>query len=260
MSQRWAVWFDVSGDVRFLSHHDLVRVMERAAARAKLPVRHSQGFNPRPRLSLVLPRPVGVASRCEVMVIDFDADLPVAQPFQAVRAQAGKPVPPGTAGETPATLPDWAAALGRQLPPGLAVGRAHPLPPGRQPQSEQVTYAMELDSDEAAAVAARLKELDRQPSWPVRRQRHGAPPEAARDIDLRPLVRALDLAGTTLTFTLATGPSGSARCGEVLSLLPLSGAAAGPAGGAEAASPGVARLTRTLLTLTSAAGDKESTE
>jgi len=48
-----------------------MRLMARAAARASLPLKHSQGFNPRPRLALVPPRPVGVASRCELMVIQL---------------------------------------------------------------------------------------------------------------------------------------------------------------------------------------------
>ncbi|MHC4716562.1 MAG: TIGR03936 family radical SAM-associated protein, partial [Planctomycetota bacterium] len=71
MSGHWGVWFTVTGDPRFLSHHDLMRLMARAAARAGMPLKHSAGFNPRPKLSLVLPRPVGVASRCELMAVQL---------------------------------------------------------------------------------------------------------------------------------------------------------------------------------------------
>jgi uncharacterized protein (DUF2344 family) len=42
----------VEGDLRFLSHHDCLRAMERLAARARLPVRYTQGFNPRIKMSI----------------------------------------------------------------------------------------------------------------------------------------------------------------------------------------------------------------
>ncbi len=64
--QRILVQFSVRGDVRFVSHHDLMRVLGRAARRAGLPVAMSEGFNPRPRISLLLARGVGVASDAEL--------------------------------------------------------------------------------------------------------------------------------------------------------------------------------------------------
>ena len=65
--EKWAFEFSVTGDLRFISHRDTVRVFQRALARAALPVAYSEGFNPHPRLSLPLPRAVGVASEAELM-------------------------------------------------------------------------------------------------------------------------------------------------------------------------------------------------
>ncbi|GAF87148.1 unnamed protein product, partial [marine sediment metagenome] len=61
--ERWVFGYDVDGDLRFISHHDMLRLFARSLARAALPVRFSEGFNPHPRLSIPLPRPVGVASQ-----------------------------------------------------------------------------------------------------------------------------------------------------------------------------------------------------
>ena len=75
MPQKWAIELSVEGDLRFLSHHDMMRAMERLVCRAKLPLKYTQGFNPRPVLSLSLPRPVGVASRAELLVVTLEEDL-----------------------------------------------------------------------------------------------------------------------------------------------------------------------------------------
>ncbi|MBN1844663.1 MAG: DUF2344 domain-containing protein, partial [Sedimentisphaerales bacterium] len=51
-SEDVALWFDVEGDLRFLSHRDTLRCWQRALTRATVPLRYSQGFNPHPRLVL----------------------------------------------------------------------------------------------------------------------------------------------------------------------------------------------------------------
>ena len=61
--------FRIGGSLRFLSHAETVKVFQRACVRAGLKIRYSQGFNPRPRLSLPLPRPVGVASDDELLCL-----------------------------------------------------------------------------------------------------------------------------------------------------------------------------------------------
>ncbi|MBI4580945.1 MAG: DUF2344 domain-containing protein, partial [Planctomycetes bacterium] len=68
---RIAIRFAVQDDVRFISHHDTMRMFERALARTDLPVRFSEGFNPRPKLSLPLPRPVGIATTADVLVVEL---------------------------------------------------------------------------------------------------------------------------------------------------------------------------------------------
>ena len=72
MDERWVFTFSVTGDLRFISHRDTLRLLQRAVARADLPVRFSEGYNPHPRIAIPLPRPVGVASDDEAVVIEFE--------------------------------------------------------------------------------------------------------------------------------------------------------------------------------------------
>ena len=51
----------------YISHLDLMAVMQRAFARADLPLKFSEGFNPHPQISILLPLSVGTASICELM-------------------------------------------------------------------------------------------------------------------------------------------------------------------------------------------------
>jgi len=62
--------FEKTGNAVWISHLDLMRLFQRAFKRAGLPLTHTQGFNPRPSVSIALPLSVGVESRCELL--DFD--------------------------------------------------------------------------------------------------------------------------------------------------------------------------------------------
>lgn len=64
--------FEKTGRGVWISHLDLMRLFQRAFKRAGLPLTHTQGFNPRPSVSIALPLSVGVESICELL--DFDLD------------------------------------------------------------------------------------------------------------------------------------------------------------------------------------------
>lgn len=68
--------FEKAGNARYISHLDLMRVFQRAFKRAGLPLTHTQGFNPRPSVSIALPLSLGVESRCELL--DFELEHPCA--------------------------------------------------------------------------------------------------------------------------------------------------------------------------------------
>ena len=53
--------------MRFVSHLDMMRFMQRAAARAGLPLWRTEGFNPRPYITFALPLSLGFESSYEIM-------------------------------------------------------------------------------------------------------------------------------------------------------------------------------------------------
>lgn len=91
--------FAKRGRMRFLSHRDVARSFERAVRRAAVPVAHSHGFNPHPRLSWIGAAPTGAASEAEYVEIGLT-----------------RPVDPG----------EVARALDAALPDGLDVLAAAP--------------------------------------------------------------------------------------------------------------------------------------
>lgn len=68
--------FEKKGNAVWISHLDLMRLFQRAFKRAGLPLTHTQGFNPRPSVSIALPLSVGIESSCELLDFDLDGELP----------------------------------------------------------------------------------------------------------------------------------------------------------------------------------------
>ena len=64
--------FEKTGNAVWISHLDLMRLFQRAFKRAGLQLKHTQGFNPRPSVSIALPLSVGVESNCELLEFDLD--------------------------------------------------------------------------------------------------------------------------------------------------------------------------------------------
>jgi len=62
--------FEKTGNAVWISHLDLMRLFQRAFKRGGLPLTHTQGFNPRPSVSIALPLSVGASSHCELL--DFN--------------------------------------------------------------------------------------------------------------------------------------------------------------------------------------------
>ena len=67
--------FEKKGIAIWSSHLDLMRLFQRAFKRAGLPLTHTQGFNPRPSVSIALPLSVGVESDCELLDFDLDGEI-----------------------------------------------------------------------------------------------------------------------------------------------------------------------------------------
>jgi radical SAM-linked protein len=159
--QRIRLRFAKRGRLRFLSHRDVARSFERAVRRAGLPVAHSHGFSPHPRLSWVGAAPTGTASEAEYVELGLTRHV------------------------EPAAL---AAALDAALPDGLdVVAAAVAEPPALADRIDAGRWVLELPGVEPAALRDAVAALLAQESLVVER----VTPSGRRKIDVRAaLVRA----------------------------------------------------------------------
>ena len=66
------VTFSKTGDMAFISHLDMMRLFQRAARRACLPVTMTQGFSPHLKISITRALKLGVESSAEEAVFHMD--------------------------------------------------------------------------------------------------------------------------------------------------------------------------------------------
>ncbi|MEQ8765499.1 MAG: TIGR03936 family radical SAM-associated protein [Planctomycetota bacterium] len=186
--------FSKRGEMRFVSNLDVQRVFEQAFRRAGIPMRFSEGYHPRPRMSMGPALPLGIESDCE-----------------SLRLQLQEPVPPE----------ELAERLNANLPEGLEV-RVDPsdrLPSGEDQAIEEYDISLPGGPDSLEAARRRLGES---PLELVRETPKGRRIEVALHRDLIEVSND----GTSLRITLRTGP-GHARIRDVLDAIghPLGGTA-----------------------------------
>ena len=155
----------VCGDLRFASHHDMMRVVERTLLRAKLPLRYTQGFSPRAILSLAFPRPVGVATKCDLLVTVLDS---------------------------PVLRDHLLESANRRCPEGLRFVDAKPLKTKATPTPVECTYEIPVPSDKVRQVAHAVENFSTACTYPVQRtkppKRRGRREASTRTIDLKLMV------------------------------------------------------------------------
>lgn len=72
---RYLLTFHRQRAVRFLSHLEETRALERTLRRANIPLLYSQGFSPRPLISFGPPLPVGFSSRAQLLEIKLETQI-----------------------------------------------------------------------------------------------------------------------------------------------------------------------------------------
>jgi radical SAM-linked protein len=74
---RIRITFMKQGPLRYTGHLDLHKLWERAARRAELPLAYSLGFHPQPKMNMAAALPLGFSSRCEVMDMKLEHEIPL---------------------------------------------------------------------------------------------------------------------------------------------------------------------------------------
>ncbi len=204
-----AVRFAIGGLLRFLSHAETLRVFERACVRAGVPVKYSQGFNPHPKLSLPLPRPVGVASDDELLVLRvFDA--------------GGIPVEDGPDGARRAWQRRTKEALNEALPSGIEIHSVATMKSSASFRPESARYVFNLGRadgrEDLGALRERIHDIMARDRLEVER---AAPRRQGRRVDIRPFLNAVELQETRAIVECAISDAGSVRVDELMPLLQL---------------------------------------
>lgn len=181
---RIRVRYSVSGKVRFLSHRDVARVMERAIRRAGIPVAYTQGYSPRPKLQYGLALSTGYESTGEYVDVYLDPDR-----------------------EGPVDPTEIGVALGACMPRGLDVVAAAVIDRSEASLQDSVVstgWEVEVAADDPAAADLRGKvaALVSATSHEIEIVRKGKP---VRE-DLRPLVFDLVVNEPSDDATGAHGP------------------------------------------------------
>ncbi len=94
---RWRTTFRKTGRLRFLSHLEVARALERSVRRADLPFAITQGFSPHMRIAFGPALPVGCAGEAELFDVWLRAFVPAADALARLTASAPEDLAP-TAG------------------------------------------------------------------------------------------------------------------------------------------------------------------
>lgn len=195
---RYRVRFTKREALRFISHHDLLRVFELALRRSGLKVAHTQGFNPRPKLSFALALSLGIESLDELVDIDLLHDDAPLAPSELVKV------------------------LGAQLPTGLTLLEAE-FATGR-PVVEACEYECEIPpTHDLQQLQQRLSEFMAAASYPHTRERGLS--KKPRHFDARAYTLQASIESDdkrcVLRMKLKTGDDGGMKPSDLLQIIGL---------------------------------------
>jgi radical SAM-linked protein len=193
--------FKLRGTLRFLSHAEMLRVFQRACVRAGISVHYSQGFNPRPKMSLPLPRPVGVESDEELLCLRASVDpdeLRVTNHELRIKSE-----------------------LSAQLPEGCELISVNTAQASRsfQPCSARYVFAL-LPEYLNEGLRARIDRLLASESLNIQR-RIEKKNSKLKNVDVREFLKSIKLDDRSIIVEYNISSAGSIRIEEILRLLEL---------------------------------------
>ena len=197
MKQTLVLKFKISGPLRYLSHHETVAMFHRVVVRAEVGLCFSQGFNPRPVLSLPLPRSVGV---------DSDGDLLCLSVLDQEQV--------GEAG--------LREKISGQLPEGCELLEVQLMPPKTSYQPQQAEYVFPVaglkeDADIMTSVASLESIIAK--GEPLIMERVKASTRKVRKKDVGAFIKSVDCCNDEIIVKCKITLSGSVRVDEMMKIL-----------------------------------------
>jgi radical SAM-linked protein len=181
--------FKKAGDLRFLSHHDLMHCFERMFRRCRLPIKVSQGFHPMPRMAFALSLALGIAGNAEVLELELDQPVPAEDICQRLREQA---------------------------PQDLDILDVQAIDPKIRAQVRRAFYRVPIPAEHQADVPDRIAAVMESATCWVQRSR-----PQPRKVDIRPYLDELRLEDGYLHMVIWVTPTGTARPDDLWPLLNL---------------------------------------
>jgi radical SAM-linked protein len=186
------VKFRIGGSLRFLSHAETLRFLQRACVRAGLPIRYTEGFNPHPRLSLPLPRPVGVEAEDELLCLRVVGEADASQ---------------------------IEADLAAQLPEGCELLSVNIAKPGASFQPRLATYVLPVCQGRLdERLRATTKQLMARENLTLQRRMDGRNLRVKK-IDVRGFLKSIEFDGRGIIVECEISSAGSIRVDEIMELL-----------------------------------------
>jgi len=187
--RRVRIRFRKEGDLRLISHRDVLRMLERLFRRAEVPLSMSEGFHPKPRMTFPAALTLGIAGRDEICEVEL-ADEWSAEKFLA------------------RVMPE--------LPPGLHFDQVEVLAPGTpKARVRSVTLELPVPPEQQGGLGERITWLLGQTSYVVSRS------DSQQQVEVRPYVEQLELDAGVLRMQLRFTQAGTARPREILAALGL---------------------------------------
>ncbi|HMD79991.1 MAG TPA: TIGR03936 family radical SAM-associated protein [Anaerolineales bacterium] len=195
---RIRITFAKQGALRYTGQIDLHKLWERAARRAQLPLAYSNGFHPQPKINIAAALPLGFSSRCEVMDMKLEREIPL----EGLREKLQGTLPTGIQVLNLETADERAPALQTQVAAA----------------EYEVTLTESIDRSELKRKVDSVLE-----SESIIRERRG------KKYDLRPLIEALTFSslpmgeeqGVKVIMRLAAREGATGRPEEVLAVLDI---------------------------------------
>ena len=174
----------------------MLRLFQRACMRAGIKLQHSEGFNPRPKLSLPLPKPVGVEVDDDLLCLSLDAS----HAFEPER---------------------FKEALSAQLPRHCQVLAVTTAKQKAAPQPREASYLLPLSQEHLnKKVKTRIDRLMASDSLNLNRYLN-AERSRFKNVDVRPFIKSIAFDNEGIVIECKTSSAGSVRVDEILELLEL---------------------------------------
>jgi radical SAM-linked protein len=180
----YRVRFTKTGRMRFLSHHDLMRLFERALRRTGLPLRMTEGYNPHPVIAFPTALGLGIESLDEILEFEL------------------------TSWTSPKGIEK---ALGEQLPEGVTVASAEAFDRKQRSYVNFVEYQASCPG-QVEGIDARIRAFLALKECPVER----VSDKGSKTVEIRQYVMALDAENDQLYLRIRITDQGTAKPEEVL--------------------------------------------